>query len=101
MFLFVQHVCHADTTVKPHHNAAAEVPDVQMLPLNQASLQATATRSQDEQYFSTQQALLQQQLADLRQTADKTGAANREASDGLRKNRLKLQQELEVQPWNA
>ncbi|KAL3152562.1 hypothetical protein ABBQ32_001587 [Trebouxia sp. C0010 RCD-2024] len=57
---------------------------------------ATATRSQDEQYFSTQQALLQQQLADLRQTADKTGAANREASDGLRKNRLKLQQELEV-----
>lgn len=64
--------------------------------LHLVCLQATATRSQDEQYFSSQQALLQQQLADMRLKADKTRAGNHEASDGLRKNRLKLQQELEV-----
>ena len=40
--------------------------------------------------------MLQQQLADLRLKADKFGAEGREASDGLRKKRLKLQQDLEV-----
>lgn len=58
--------------------------------------QASASRSQDEQYFGSQQALLQQQLADLRLRADKFGAEGREATDGLRKKRLKLQQDLEV-----
>ena len=62
----------------------------------QICLQASATRSQDEQYFSNQQALLQQQLADLRLKADKLRAEGREAADGLRKKRLKLQQDLEV-----
>ena len=58
--------------------------------------QASATRSQDEQYFANQQALLQQQLADLKLKAEKFGSESREASDSLRKKRLKLQQEVEV-----
>ena len=61
-----------------------------------SSLQASANRSQDEQYFGSHQALLQQQFADLRLKIDKFGADSREASDGLRKKRLKLQQDLEV-----
>lgn len=60
------------------------------------SLQASATRNEDEQFFGSQQALLQQQLADLRLKADQFRAEGHEASNGLRKKRLKLQQDLEV-----
>ena len=59
-------------------------------------MQATLNRSQDVQYFATQQALLQKQLAELTLTARKFGAESTETQEGLRKKRLKLQQEVEV-----
>lgn len=59
-------------------------------------LQATANRSQDVQYYADQQALLQKQLAELTLRAQKFGAESLEASEGLRKKRLKLHQEVEV-----
>ena len=62
--------------------------------------QATANRSQDAQYYANQQALLQKQLADLTLRAQKLGAESLEASEGLRKKRLKLHQEVEV-GWNT
>ncbi|DBA70798.1 hypothetical protein WJX79_008514 [Trebouxia sp. C0005] len=58
--------------------------------------QATANRSQDVQYYADQQALLQKQLAELTLRAQKFGAESLEASEGLRKKRLKLHQEVEV-----
>lgn len=59
-------------------------------------MQATLNRSQDVQYFASQQALLQKQLAELTLTARKLRAEGAEFQDGLRKKRLKLQQEVEV-----
>ena len=48
------------------------------------------------QYFASQQALLQKQLAELTLTARKFSAEGAEVQEGLRKKRLKLQQEVEV-----
>ncbi len=59
-------------------------------------LQATANRSQDAEYYANQQALLQKQLAELTLRVQKFGAESLEASEGLRKKRLKLHQEVEV-----
>ena len=59
-------------------------------------LKATANRSQDAEYYANQQALLQKQLAELTLRAQNFGAETLEASEGLRKKRLKLHQEVEV-----
>jgi hypothetical protein len=64
--------------------------------LSPCVLQATANRSQDAEYYANQQALLQKQLAELTLRAQKYGAESLEASEGLRKKRLKLNQEVEV-----
>jgi len=64
--------------------------------LSSCVLQATANRNQDAQYYANQQALLQKQLAELTLRAQKFGAESLEASEGLRKKRLKLHQDVEV-----
>ncbi len=61
-------------------------------------MQASATRSQDEQYYASQQGTLSQQLAELTLRAAKYGGECTEDAEGLRKKRLKLQQEVEVSP---
>ena len=66
------------------------------LPLCLPAVQATLNRSQDVQYFASQQALLQKQLAELTLTARNLSAEGAEFQVGLRKKRLKLQQEVEV-----
>lgn len=81
------------TASKPPTQLLAQLPACHQVCV---CLQASATRNEDEQFFGSQQALLQQQLADLRLKADQFRAEGREASNGLRKKRLKLQQDLEV-----
>lgn len=77
--------------------AAAGVAAVATLPDAIAcGVQASAARSQDQQSFQQQQALLQKKLAELRLKYDQFTAESSAANDALHKKRLKLQQEVEV-----